>query len=171
MNDFVKLLLIILFIFSIYLLFRAFFERKSSMKPTNLNIIKNSLAIITIFKDESQSIFEWLLHHALEGVTQFVLLNNESRDKFREQILLFQKYWDKFIENKSEYSQVLIDIIESPGKYEQVSKLQKHTHLIKTQWYLSIDLDEFVYSRKGFKKITDYLDTCYCCARVNYWTC
>ena len=34
-----------------------------------------SLGILAIFRDEGQNMYEWLLHHHMEGVTQFVLLD------------------------------------------------------------------------------------------------
>ena len=44
-------------------------------------------------------------------------------------------------------------------KVEYIKHIHDNDHLIKTTWCMSIDLDEFVYSRLGFDKITDYLQS------------
>ena len=40
----------------------------------------DSLAILTMFKDESDGILEWITHHKLEGVGEFILIDNGSTD-------------------------------------------------------------------------------------------
>jgi glycosyltransferase involved in cell wall biosynthesis len=44
----------------------------------------DSLAIVSMFKDEAATIKEWIIHHKLEGVQEFILLNNGSTDNSPE---------------------------------------------------------------------------------------
>jgi len=109
-----------------------------------------SVGIISVFKNEAQVIYEWLLHHAKEGVSQFLLIDNNSTDDYHAQIT-------KFLDNWKE-TKLKIDIKYGKEKHKQIKHIHDNDHLIKTTWCMSIDLDEFVYSRLGYDKITDYLE-------------
>ena len=53
-----------------------------------------SVGIISVFKNEAQVIYEWLLHHAKEGVSQFLLVDNDSTDDYHAQITKFLDTWN-----------------------------------------------------------------------------
>ena len=110
-----------------------------------------SVGIISVFKNEAQVIYEWLLHHAKEGVSQFLLIDNDSTDDYHAQITKFLDTWEE--------TKIQVDIKYGREKHKQIKHIHDNDHLIKTTWCMSIDLDEFVYSRLGFDKITDYLQS------------
>ena len=39
-----------------------------------------TVGALAIFMNEAHFMFEWLLHHSLEGVSQFMLLDQNSTD-------------------------------------------------------------------------------------------
>jgi hypothetical protein len=104
-----------------------------------------SIAIISVFKNESHILEEWIEHHLKEGISHFFLVDNGSNDNYLEKI---QIYIDKQI----------VTLIIDEKKYSQLEHLNKFLPICKTfDWILVIDLDEIVYSRNGYKTITDYL--------------
>lgn len=108
--------------------------------------VKYFLSICAIFKNESSGLEEWILNHLNEGVDHFYLINNGSTDNFMPIIERYEKYITLYHDN-SQYCQTkLYNKYFMPIKHESV-------------WLMIIDLDEFVYSRKNFPKITDYLKT------------
>jgi hypothetical protein len=108
----------------------------------------NKLAIIAIFKNESHILKEWIEHHLNMGVDKFLLIDNGSSDNY---LHIIKKYID---ENK-----VTLKIDETKWKQNELYN-KYYLHECKNyDWVMVIDLDEFVYSKNGFNKITDYLDT------------
>ena len=104
----------------------------------------DSLAIVSMFKDEAATIKEWIIHHKLEGVQEFILLNNGSTD------------------NSPEIAKQLgCQVIDCPEKHAQEKYLNhfasQKVGFVKSDWIMLIDIDEFVYARKQYEKITDYL--------------
>lgn len=110
-----------------------------------------SLTVMAQFRNESWILNEWIEHYKNEGVTNFILIDNDSTDDWRSKI-------------KKEY---LLDknIVFASLPGDEILRQQKtYNHLFhrlkpKTEWILPIDLDEFIYARKGFKTIVEYLDT------------
>ena len=108
-----------------------------------------SLAIITMFKDEESTIAEWIEHHKLEGVREFFLIDNGSSD---ESPLIAKEKGCKVIRHEERQSQEkYLDFYGSGSKNDQ-----SRNH-INSDWIMAIDIDEYVYARNGYKKITDYL--------------
>lgn len=102
------------------------------------------LSIISIFKNEGHIINEWIEHHILEGVEHFYLIDNGSQDNY----VIEDKYLSK------------ITLIFDDTKYAQIKLLNKHfLELTKKEsiWVISIDLDEFMYSRREYNTISEYL--------------
>lgn len=104
------------------------------------------LSIGAIFKNESVGLEEWILNHLNEGVDHFYLINNGSTDNF---IPIIEKY--------NQY----ITLFNDDSRHSQVKLYNKYFIPIKNEsvWFMIIDIDEFVYSRKNYVKITDYLKT------------
>jgi len=107
---------------------------------------KYYLSVYAIFKNESVALEEWLTHYINEGVDHFFLIDNGSTDDY-EPIL------DKFPGR--------ITLYKDPEPYKQ--EIHYNTYLFKhnveSEWIILVDLDEFMYARKGFDKISDYLRT------------
>lgn len=105
------------------------------------------LTILGIFKNESHILEEWILHYLSEGAEHFYLINNDSTDEFEH---IIEKYSS------------LITYISDPEKFGQSDKYNKYflrRCKEETKWLAILDLDEFAYSRNGFLKITDYLNS------------
>lgn len=111
-------------------------------------IYKHNLSLIAIFKNESHILKEWIEHYIKEGVDKFYLIDNDSEDNY---IDILKPYVDKNI----------VDIIVDTNKHVQNELYNKYfLEKIKTdKWVIVCDLDEFIYSRNGYNKISDYLDT------------
>ena len=119
----------------------------SSNKYINKNNRLNIMyCIVAMFKNESEILEEWINHYINEGCLQFFLIDNGSTDNYLPIINKYNRY---------------IDLIIDDTKHKQTELYQKHfIHKVKKYtWTLICDLDEFVYARKGFKTITDYLNT------------
>jgi len=109
-------------------------------------MIKYYLSVYAIFKNESVALEEWLTHYINEGVDHFFLIDNGSTDDY-EPIL------DKFPGK--------ITLYKDAEKYKQNDHYNNYLfkHNTESEWIILVDLDEFVYARKGFDKISDYLRT------------
>lgn len=108
---------------------------------------KYNLVVIAIFKNEGHVINEWITHHNKEGVDHFYLIDNGSTDNYEETIPKDPN---------------LITIVKDTSKFSQVplyNKIYLEKAKQESNWIMVIDLDEFVYARKEFKTITEYLDS------------
>lgn len=109
--------------------------------------MKYFLTIVAIFKNEEDSIGEWINHYLMEGVDHFYLINNGSTDNY-------QRVTDRYV------SRNIVEINTDHGIHMQ----EKHynTYYLnrvksESEWVMVVDLDELIYSRDKFRKISDYL--------------
>jgi hypothetical protein len=107
------------------------------------------LSICAIFKNESHILDEWINHYIKEGVDHFYLINNGSTDNY---VSIISKYSDR------------ITLFHDNRKWVQTECYNKYVlpELWNSEWIMVVDLDEFVYARNGFNKISDYLRTLDC---------
>ena len=101
------------------------------------------LCIVAIFKNEGHALKEWIDHYLREGVDHFFLVDNGSTDGY--DLKGYEEKVEVWINNKK-HAQV-----ELTNHYLEKAK--------KYDWVLVVDLDEFMYARKGFKTIKEYLRT------------
>lgn len=110
-----------------------------------------SYCVMAMFRDESWVLNEWIEHYFNEGASQIILINNKSTDGWYENL------------NPEYQTDDRIEIIDYPsdkqGRQVDIYNKLLRNKKIKTQWLLCCDLDEFLYARKGFKTIQDYLNT------------
>jgi hypothetical protein len=104
------------------------------------------VCIVSLFKNETAILKEWLDHYINEGVDTFYLTDNGSTDHYMPIL-------DPYLKT----GQVVLNI--NPKKYAQ----NKHLNFFlkdaqKHDWVIVIDLDEFIYARRGYKTIKDYLN-------------
>ncbi len=106
---------------------------------------KYYLSVATIFKDESHIMKEWIEHYLDEGVEHFYMINHNSTDdyldiinEYQDKITLMNETRDLFIGNNFRHDNIF--------QYKE-----------ETKWIITVDLDEFAYSKNGFAKISDYL--------------
>jgi hypothetical protein len=103
------------------------------------------ICIVSVFKNEGHAIREWIDHHIKEGVDTFFLTDNGSTDTYNIQDYIDQK---------------IVVLRKDPKRYSQLEHLNYYLKESKQyDWVIVIDLDEFIYSRRGFKTVKDYLNT------------
>ncbi len=108
-----------------------------------------SKAIFSIFKNEAPYLREWVTFHKLQGFEKFYLYNNESQDDWQKEI---QDYIDlKYVE-----------VTDYPGHAQQLPAYADFINNFKfsedkPRWTAFIDIDEFIYCRKG-NKVSSVLD-------------
>jgi len=105
-----------------------------------------NLCLIAIFKNESHIIKEWVNHYLNQGVQQFLLIDNGSTDNYFPII-------EPYIKNK------IIYLVKDSKPHSQTELYNKYFLNIckKYKWVIICDLDEFIYAKNGFKKISGYL--------------
>ena len=101
------------------------------------------LCIVAIFKNEKHALKEWINHYLREGVDYFFLVDNGSTDGYD-----LKGYEDK------------VEVWINPKKHAQIELTNHYLPKAKKyDWVLVVDLDEFMYARKGLKTIPEYLRT------------
>jgi hypothetical protein len=105
-----------------------------------------NLCLIAIFKNETQIIKEWVNHYLNQGVQQFFLIDNGSTDNYFSII-------EPYIINK------IIYLVKDSKPHSQAELYNKYFLNLckKYTWAIICDLDEFIYSKNGFKNINQYL--------------
>ena len=104
-----------------------------------------SICVVSVFKNEKHILHEWITHYVNEGIDKLFLIDNCSTDVYKPILEPFIKSGIvKLIIDNRRYSQSLVcsSYIEQYKQYD---------------WTIHCDLDEFIYSRKGFKTIKEYL--------------
>jgi hypothetical protein len=111
-------------------------------------INNKTLCLVAIFKNESHILKEWIAHYINEGVEKFFLIDNGSSDNYLHCL-------------KPYIEQNTIDLVLDKKRYCQVELYNKHflEKCKEYKWVLVCDLDEFVYARKEFSAISQYLNT------------
>lgn len=122
--------------------------RMHSIKGSKTDPRKPTWAVLGLFKNEGDIIREWCQHYIIQGANQIILVNNNSSDDWRSG--LAELGHDQRITCLSDERQHAQESI-----YNDVFK----SGIINSEWLLVCDLDEFVYARKGFESITDFLDS------------
>lgn len=113
----------------------------------------STITILSMFKNESRHAREWVEHHKLEGVTNFLLLDNGSTDGSAE---LFRSLGCRVFDYPERHSQekAFNEYGACPAGWDRNSK--KYIH---TDWIMIIDVDEYVYAKGEYNTIPEYLDT------------
>jgi len=102
-----------------------------------------SLCLVAIFKNESTIMDEWIQHYIKQGVDHFFLVDNGSNDNYQD------------ILNK--YSNITLNIDSTPNLQVEHYNNYCLNKSKEYEWVVVCDLDEFIYARKGFKTIKDFL--------------
>ena len=103
------------------------------------------LVVVAIFKNEAVAMREWLNHYVREGVDHFYMIDNGSTDNWQSEVEGFP-----------------VTIYSDTEKAKQTEHYNNYfLEEVKrnSQWVMVVDLDEFMYARKGYKTIPEYLDT------------
>ena len=107
-----------------------------------------SLCLLTMFKNESHIMKEYITHYLQQGVDHFFMIDNGSNDDYLE-------YLNPYINNHT------VDLIVDPERNFQVNGYNMYFRdkIKQYDWVIVCDLDEFIYARKHFKTIKEYLNT------------
>jgi len=100
---------------------------------------KYFFSVGAMFKNESHSIKEWIMHYLHHGVEHFYLINDNSSDNFIE---IIQEYIDKgivslFNDNEGYYL----------GRQRNLYNRHILPRIKETKWLLMVDIDEYVWSK------------------------
>ena len=107
-----------------------------------------SLAAMLFFKNEASGLYEWMLHHALEGVSQFVLIDNLSTDNGACVAKRFAAH----------FPQLEIAIVNWSVPKRQHEAYVNFLPLVRREWVFFIDTDEYLWSTHSRKStVTDVL--------------
>lgn len=104
-----------------------------------------SLCLVAIFKNESHILDEYIKHYLNQGVDHFFFVDNGSDDAYLN------------ILNK--YKNITLKI--DPTRPFQVEHYNNYylKECKKYDWVIVCDLDEFIYSRRNFRTIKEYLNS------------
>jgi hypothetical protein len=105
------------------------------------------VCVVSIFKNEKHALEEWINHYTKEGVDHFFLTDNGSDDGYIDIL-------DKYIENGT------VSLNINPERHQQVEHLNFYINQVKKyDWAIVVDLDEFLYARKNYNTIKQYLSS------------
>ena len=114
---------------------------KHGEKPIKSNNLINTLSIGAVFKNESHILKEWIDHHLYHGVDHIYLVNDYSTNGYAEILLPYIElgyvtlYENDLVINTYPRQKFIYDKYFKPI-------------LNQSEWFLIIDLDEFIYSSK-----------------------
>ena len=105
-----------------------------------------TFCVVAIFKNESAIMEEWLNHYIKEGCSKFLLIDNGSTDNY---LPILKKYKN------------LVVLARDPKKHAQKQLYNKYflNAVRYYKWTIVCDLDEFIYARKKFKTIKEFLNS------------
>jgi hypothetical protein len=105
------------------------------------------ISIVSVFRDESKYLKEWIEFHLLIGVSHFHLVNNNSIDNYLE---ILNPY---IINNIVTLYHIDVDILNNPPSRrneqilvsEWVKKLNLIVSNLNDDWVIHVSTDEFIY--------------------------
>jgi len=100
---------------------------------------KYNLSVGAIFKNESHSIKEWIMHYLYHGVEHFYLINDDSDDNFMD---IIKEYIDK--------GKITLFNVKEPyylGRQRNLYNRFILPRIKETKWLLMVDLDEYAWSK------------------------
>ena len=103
------------------------------------------LSVYAQFKNEAHILREWTKHYQSQGVEEFWLINNNSTDDYLDAL--------------SHLPASALHLNSDSRSHAQQTILMESFEAIResTEWLIICDLDEFIYARKDFSTISEYL--------------
>lgn len=126
-------------------------------KLRNTRIVKQySLSIMTIFKEETDIMQEWLEHHLDQGVSHFYMIDNSFDDDHGD-------FMDVLLPFIQKHQVTLFHKSKKHAQEELMNEILSNV-TIHSDWILSIDMDEFVFVRpeSGYDNISSLLHNICC---------
>lgn len=118
-----------------------------------------SLAVGCLFKNETNSMKEWLEHYLKRGVEHFYMINDKSTDDY---LSILQPYIDKNIVSLFE-----ADCRYYLGRQRDLYNTYILPRLKETKWLLMVDLDEYCWSPQCIN-LNDLLKQCGHLAQIQF---
>jgi len=115
----------------------------------------NTIGLIALFRNESHVLEEFINHYIEQGVDHFYLVNNDSDDNYEE---IIDKYEDIITIKNEPVVLNQTGVFCEPSNEIQEKSYNNFLLDIKTDWLITCDLDEFIYTRNGYKNIKDLID-------------
>ena len=109
-----------------------------------------SLCVVAQLLNEGHIFQEWIEHYLRQGVEKFFLIDNGSTD-----VDQYAAYLDEKIRDGT------LEMVIDTTRHRQIFHYN-HYFLDKVRdfdWVAVCDFDEFIYARKGFSTIVEYLQT------------
>lgn len=109
----------------------------------------HNLSVLSMFKNESMIIKDWINHYLKEGVCHFYLIDNGSTDNYWEKIKQYQKN---------------ITLVKDPSRLQKGTQTFLYNKIflekvkLETKWLIICDIDEYMYARNGNIKIINVLN-------------
>ena len=114
------------------------------------------VCVVSIFKNEKHALKEWIDHYVKEGVDHFFLTDNGSDDGYIDVL-------DEYIKAGT------VSLNINPERHQQVKHLNFFiNHVKEYDWAIVVDLDEFLYARKNFSNIKQYLSSLHAAVKQVY---
>ena len=126
------------------------------------------LAIVSMFKDESMIIEEWLDYYIKQGVGHFYLIDNGSTDDYRPKIEKFMNKITLVVDPYHTHDRIDEQVKIYDGEKYKLTKqttsnqrLLANRHFLESvreecNWVMYIDTDEYIYAPKS-KSLVDYV--------------
>lgn len=124
--------------------------------------MKYNFVIVSMFKNESMIMDEWITHHLQYGVDHFYLINNGSTDNSQDILSKYSQYITLISDSSQIFSHQpkLVQICNNDKKYINIQRnvtFQQYMinkYFLKNvkenaNWVAVIDCDEYIYSPKG----------------------
>lgn len=110
--------------------------------------MKYFLSIISVFKNESTILEEWIKHYIKEGVEHFYLVNHNSDDNFMQ---IIDKYKNYITLKTDDYKQEehILDYLMNKHYLDLIKK--------ESEWVIVCDIDEYIYNRHNYRNIVNFL--------------
>ena len=104
------------------------------------------LSAVTLFRDESRYLAEWIEFHLCAGVDHFYLFNHHSATREHETVLM-----PYIVAGLVELADAFDSLLDENGTVVQQAQLRTFTHAVQThgadsEWMAFIDVDEFLYA-------------------------
>lgn len=110
------------------------------------------LSVVACFRNESHILEEWIEHYLNEGVDQFILCANRNDDDYKH---ITDRY-DNIIMYTDDSESIQLEC-ELPHNEYGPNIYSKMIYENDSEWFMIVDLDEFMYSRGKYKTIKDLL--------------
>jgi len=110
------------------------------------------LSVVACFRNESHILEEWIEHYLDEGVDQFLLCANKNDDDYKH----ITGRYDNVIVYTDDSESIQLECKPPHNKYG-TNIYSKMIYENEGEWFIIVDVDEFMYSRGKYKTIKDLL--------------